>query len=107
MMIDAHGFRKLTTALYPEGDLYLTSDPVFGVKKSLVVVSRPRLLSDLLIVDDIIDDLINKKLVEIDDETEARKRGFQTGTKFKLLSYDFTLLSNAEAAAAGSVERAK
>jgi protocatechuate 3,4-dioxygenase beta subunit len=45
MMIDAPGFRKLTTALYPEGDAYLASDPVFGVKKSLVVVSRTRLLS--------------------------------------------------------------
>jgi len=83
MMINAHGFRKLTTALYPEGDLYLASDPVFGVKKSLVV-----------------------KLAEIDDETEARKRGFPNGTKFKLLSHDFILLSDAEAAA-GSVERAK
>ena len=39
MMIHAPGFRKLTTALYPEGDIYLASDPVFAVKKSLVVVS--------------------------------------------------------------------
>ena len=38
MIIDAPGFRKLTTALYPEGDVYFTSDPVFGVKKSLVAV---------------------------------------------------------------------
>jgi protocatechuate 3,4-dioxygenase beta subunit len=45
MMIHAPGFRKLTTALYPEGDVYLTSDPVFGVKKSLVVVRpHPRLI---------------------------------------------------------------
>jgi protocatechuate 3,4-dioxygenase beta subunit len=77
MMIRAPGFRKLTTALYPEGDVYLASDPVFGVKKSLVV-----------------------KLVEIDDEAEARKRGFPKGSKFKLLSYDFTLLSDAEYTAA-------
>jgi len=83
MMIDAPGFRKLTTALYPEGDVNLSSDPVFGVKKSLVV-----------------------KLAEIDDEAEARKRGFTKGTKFKLLSYDFILLSNAEAAAERA-ERAK
>jgi protocatechuate 3,4-dioxygenase beta subunit len=83
VMINAPGFCKLTTALYPEGDVYLTSDPVFGVKKSLVV-----------------------KLTEIDDEAEARKRGFLKGTKFKLLSYDFTLLSDAEAAA-GRAERAK
>jgi hypothetical protein len=39
-MIDALGFRKLTTALYPEGDAILSSDAVFGVKKSLVVVSN-------------------------------------------------------------------
>ena len=48
-MIEAPGFRKLTTALYPEGDAYLTSDPVFGVKKSLVVVSNTRLLPGGLI----------------------------------------------------------
>jgi len=83
MMIDAPGFRKLTTALYPDGDIYLSSDPVFGVKKSLVV-----------------------KLAEIDDEAEARKRGFPNGSKFKLLSYDFTLLSDAEALAGGA-ERAR
>jgi len=83
MIIHAPGFRKLTTALYPEGDVYLASDPVFGVKKSLVV-----------------------KLVEIDDEAEARERGLLNGTKFKLLGYDFTLLSDAEAAA-GRVEQAK
>lgn len=83
MMIDAPGFRKLTTALYPEGDVYLPSDPVFGVKKSLVV-----------------------KLVEINDEAEARKRGFSKGTKFKLLTFDFTLLNDAEAAA-GRAERGK
>ena len=40
MMIDAPGFHKLTTALYPEGDAILASDAVFGVKKSLVVVSK-------------------------------------------------------------------
>jgi protocatechuate 3,4-dioxygenase beta subunit len=40
MMLEAPGFSKLTTALYPEGDVFLSSDPVFGVKKSLVVVSE-------------------------------------------------------------------
>ena len=49
MMISAPGSRKLTTALFPEGDIYLASDPVFGVKKSLVVVSRTCLLSGELI----------------------------------------------------------
>lgn len=37
-MIKAPGFRKLTTAVYPKGDVWLHSDCVFGVKKSLVVV---------------------------------------------------------------------
>lgn len=37
-MIEAPGYVKLTTALYPDGDPYMTSDAVFGVKKSLVVV---------------------------------------------------------------------
>ena len=34
--------------------------------------------------------LLNKELVEIDDEAEARKRGFWNGTKFKLLAYNIT-----------------
>ena len=38
MMVVAPGYHKLITALYPEGCDYLTSDAVFGVKKSLVVV---------------------------------------------------------------------
>ncbi len=36
--VEAPGYRKLTTALYPEGNVYLRSDCVFGVKESLVVV---------------------------------------------------------------------
>jgi hypothetical protein len=47
MMIEAPGFHKLTTALYPEGDPILSSDAVFGVKKSLVVVSKAVSLSSL------------------------------------------------------------
>ena len=39
LMIEAPGFRKLTTAFYPENDKYLVSDAVFGAKKSLLVVS--------------------------------------------------------------------
>ena len=106
MMIRAPGFRKLTTALYPEGDAYLTSDPVFGAKKSLVVVSQH---PDFFLASSwLIDDFINKKLVEIDDEAEARRRGFPKSSKFKLLSYDFTLLSDAEYASSSSrTERAK
>ncbi|KAI0302434.1 aromatic compound dioxygenase [Multifurca ochricompacta] len=33
------------------------------------------------------------KLTDIDDESEARKRGFPNGTKFKLLKFDFILVS--------------
>ena len=40
IMVEAPGFRKLTTAFYPEGDQWLASDAVFGVKKSLIVVSH-------------------------------------------------------------------
>ena len=40
LMLEASGYHKLTTALYPEGDEYLASDAVFGVKRSLVVVSE-------------------------------------------------------------------
>jgi len=38
-MIEAPGFHKVVTSLYPEGDEFLSSDSVFGVKKSLIVVS--------------------------------------------------------------------
>ncbi len=40
-MIGAPGFKKLITALYFEGDRYLDSDTVFGVKDSLVVAPQP------------------------------------------------------------------
>ncbi|EEB87955.1 hypothetical protein MPER_14476, partial [Moniliophthora perniciosa FA553] len=36
-MIQAPGFEKLITALYPSGDPYLHSDAVFGVNTSLIV----------------------------------------------------------------------
>ncbi|KAH9956263.1 aromatic compound dioxygenase [Russula dissimulans] len=77
VMVDAPGFHKLTTSLYPEGDIFLSSDAVFGVKRSLVV-----------------------KLTDVDDEAEARKRGFKNGTKFKLLKHDFIILTEEESAAA-------
>jgi protocatechuate 3,4-dioxygenase beta subunit len=40
-MISAPGYRTLVTHLFFEGDQYLESDAVFGVKRSLVV--RPEL----------------------------------------------------------------
>ncbi len=40
-MINAAGYKQLITALYFEGDQYLDSDTVFGVKDSLVVGPKP------------------------------------------------------------------
>lgn len=37
-MVEAPGYHRLVTALYVEGDEWLASDAVFGVKKSLIVV---------------------------------------------------------------------
>ncbi|KAI9569866.1 aromatic compound dioxygenase [Boletus coccyginus] len=76
MMVEAPGYHKLITALYPEGCNYLASDAVFGVKQSLVV-----------------------KLEQIDDDKEARKRGFPKGGPFKLLKYDFVLLTEEQSRA--------
>ncbi len=39
LMVEAAGFHTLVTAFYPEGCQYIENDAVFGVKKSLVVVS--------------------------------------------------------------------
>jgi len=73
---EAHGYRKLVTALYPEGCPYITSDSVFGVKESLVV-----------------------KLEEVKDEAETRKRGFTSGSSFKLIKFDIILVPEAKKAA--------
>ncbi|KIJ62165.1 hypothetical protein HYDPIDRAFT_189226 [Hydnomerulius pinastri MD-312] len=70
MMVEAPGFHKLVTAFYPDGCDYLRSDAVFGVKKSLVV-----------------------NMEQVDDDTEARKRGFPRGGSFKLLKHDIILLT--------------
>lgn len=40
MIVSAPGFRSVTTHLFVEGDPYLESDAVFGVKQSLVVAFR-------------------------------------------------------------------
>lgn len=73
IMVEAPGFRKLVTAFYPEGDEWLTSDAVFGVKKSLIV-----------------------NLKEVNDDAEARKRGFPKGGTFKLLQFDIVLIPEEE-----------
>lgn len=75
--IEAPGYRKLVTALYAKGDEWLSSDAVFGVKRSLVV-----------------------ELKEIDNEEEVQRRGFPKGRTFKLLQYDFVLVPSDEAEAA-------
>jgi hydroxyquinol 1,2-dioxygenase len=36
LLIEAPGFQRVTTMLFPSDDLYLDTDPVFGVKQSLV-----------------------------------------------------------------------
>jgi protocatechuate 3,4-dioxygenase beta subunit len=41
-MISAPGYRTLVTHLFLDGDKYLGSDAVFGVKPSLII--RPRLM---------------------------------------------------------------
>ena len=39
VIIDAPKLLKLTMALYPGGDPYLSGDVIFGAKKSMVVMS--------------------------------------------------------------------
>ena len=40
-IVSAPGYRRLVTELFTEGDTHLDSDPVFGVKNSLVVDFKP------------------------------------------------------------------
>jgi len=65
-MLRKQGFEPLITALYPRGDPYETSDPVFGVKESLIV-----------------------DLGEV-DETLAKCYNIPVGTK--LLKHDFVMV---------------
>jgi protocatechuate 3,4-dioxygenase beta subunit len=44
-MISAPGYRTLVTHLFLDGDEYLASDAVFGVKPSLII--RPRLIEGI------------------------------------------------------------
>jgi protocatechuate 3,4-dioxygenase beta subunit len=70
-MLEKLGYDKLITALYPRGDPYETSDPVFGVKESLIV--------DLGEVDAVI------------------SQKYQVAIGTKLLQYNFVLPSEKEA----------
>jgi protocatechuate 3,4-dioxygenase beta subunit len=69
-MLRKDGWDPLITALYPRGDPYESSDPVFGVKESLIV-----------------------DLGEVGEE-EADRYGVQRG--MKCLRYDFVLASEEE-----------
>ena len=70
-MLQKDGYDKLTTALYPRGDPYESSDPVFGVKESLIV-----------------------DLSTVDEETSV-KYNIPAGTH--LLRHDFVLATNEQA----------
>lgn len=70
MMIEAEGYDKLVTSFYPEGDKWLYSDAVFGVKKSLVV-----------------------SLKDVTSEAETRSKGFLRGQGYRLLEQDIVLVS--------------
>ena len=102
--IEAPGYRKLVTALYVRGDKWISSDAVFGVKGSLVVV-RTLVFGDQ---DWVL--TIGQDLKDVDNEEEARRRGFPKGKTFKLLQHDFVLVESEEAEAARqkfAAERAK
>jgi len=75
--IQAEGYETLVTTLFPRGDPYLTSDAVFGVKKSLIA-----------------------DLGEVIGEEETRKKGFKKGDRFKTLEWDFVLVKSEDANAA-------
>jgi len=77
LMVEAPGFEKLVTSFYPDGDRYLTSDAVFGVKKSLVV-----------------------QLKKVKSESETRAKGFAKGDTFDLLERDLILATLEEGAQA-------
>ncbi|KAG6805034.1 hypothetical protein H0H93_005921, partial [Arthromyces matolae] len=72
-MIEAPGFEKLTTALYFEGDPYLTSDAVFGVRTSLIM--KPEIITN-------------------EDQTIAR--GFAERKPHTYLKKDFILATSEE-----------
>ncbi|THU91963.1 intradiol ring-cleavage dioxygenase [Dendrothele bispora CBS 962.96] len=81
MQIEAPGYEKLTTALYPRGDPYISSDAVFGVKSSLIVDLKP-----------------------VNDPELATKRGFGDPNKIHMeLEHDFILATPEE----GKVARKK
>src|SRR5882762_3774473 len=95
LMVQAPGYHKLVTALYTEGDDFLASDAVFGVRKSLVLVSSFATLgqSDA-------DIIYLQKYQDVNDDAEARRRGFPKGGSFKFLRFDIVLATEREYKAA-------
>jgi len=85
IQIQSPGYETLTTALYFEGDPYLTSDAVFGVKSSLIV--KPEIVEDLSL---------------------SKARGFKEAKSHAYLKKDFVLATpeqGAEARRALGVEK--
>lgn len=81
--------------MYPEGEKYLSTDVVFGVKTGLIVVrilTDPRHATTHL--------KRPQKFQTIDSDAEAKKRGFPKGGPFKLVEFDVVLLTREEAEAA-------
>lgn len=73
MMLTASGYEPLTTALYMEGDEFVTSDAVFGAKTSLICPI-----------------MVNH------DDSEAQALGFKRGP-FWYSHWDFVLQTREEA----------
>lgn len=69
MMFQARGFVELITSLYFKGDIFITSDAVFGVKSSLITDPR-----------------------KVSDAAEAHRYGFKSD-EFWLLEKDFVLVT--------------
>ncbi|KAF8211081.1 intradiol ring-cleavage dioxygenase [Mycena galopus ATCC 62051] len=84
MMLEADGFEKLTTAFYFNGDPYLYSDAVFGVKSSLIV------------------DTTTETDVEV-----TRARGFKEATTHQVLKRDFVLATHEEGVEARKLSMTK
>jgi len=82
MMFQKEGMEELITALYFKGDIFLTSDAVFGVKSSLV--EDPKIITD---------------------DAEAQKLGFKKGP-VHLVERDFVLITKDEAKAELQKEQA-
>ncbi|KAH7166434.1 putative hydroxyquinol 1,2-dioxygenase [Dactylonectria macrodidyma] len=70
-MLQKEGYDKLVTALYPRGDPYECSDPVFGVKQSLII--------DIGTVD------------------ETISKSYHVPVGMKMVKYNFVLMTTQEA----------